>query len=230
MITKENANNPLIFPKIQKNYQKAYTLAEVLVTLTVIGVVCALTIPTLYKKHEERMTVTKVQKFYATLSKAYETAVARNGGAKYWGTKPINGVTANKVYELLVEPYFQVEKNCRQTNEGECLLNDNYINFQGKKHYNYETTANYRVLLKDGALVWFRGGDSSIAVEYIGVYYDVNGKKGPNQVGVDLFYFRGMNDRILPYGFNDYKTTCNTTGFACTSWIIYEGNTNYLHK
>ena len=215
--------------QFSKTSKKAFTLAEVLITLLILGVVFALTISSLHKKSEERIIVSKVQNFYTILSKAYGMAVARNGGAKYWGTKPIKEESANRVYTIIVEPYFKVQKNCGTKNEGECLINLNYKNFFDEEHYNYGALASsYKVLLEDGSLVWFRGGDVNLPSEYLGVYYDVNGKKGPNKVGVDLFYFRGFNDRILPYGFDSYKTTCHTTGFACTSWIIYEKNMKYL--
>ena len=65
---------------------KAFTLAEVLVTLTIIGVVSAMTIPTLHQRHTEQATIKKVQKFYSTMFQAYQRAVSEHGcdvGA-YW--------------------------------------------------------------------------------------------------------------------------------------------------
>ena len=213
MITKENANNPLIFPKIQKNYQKAYTLAEVLVTLTVIGVVCALTIPTLYKKHEERVTITKLQNFYSTLNSAYNVAISTRGNAKYWNTKPWNETSANNLYEVLFKPYFKIKKDCKTTNEGNCILNDNYVTFLGKKHFNYSEHNNYyKILLNDGAQIWVRGGDPEIPTEYLAVYYDVNGNKKPNRIGIDLFLFQGLNDKIVPDGIDFFDPTCSVRG------------------
>ena len=46
---------------------KAFTLAEVLITLGVIGVVAAMTMPTVIKKYQEQVTVNKVKKIYSTL-------------------------------------------------------------------------------------------------------------------------------------------------------------------
>ena len=63
-----------------------FTLAEVLITLVIIGVVAALTIPNLLQKYQEQATVKKVQKFYSTLSNAYSIAMKENGPASEWGT------------------------------------------------------------------------------------------------------------------------------------------------
>ena len=43
--------------------KKAFTLAEVLITLGIIGVVAAMTMPSLIQNYKERETVSKVKKF-----------------------------------------------------------------------------------------------------------------------------------------------------------------------
>ena len=45
--------------------RNAFTLAEVLITLAIIGVVAAMTIPTLISDFQEKVTVTKLQKVYS---------------------------------------------------------------------------------------------------------------------------------------------------------------------
>lgn len=56
----------------------AFTLAEVLITLGIIGVVAALTIPTLMQKADEQATVSALKKTYSTLTQAYNLAVNDN--------------------------------------------------------------------------------------------------------------------------------------------------------
>ncbi|MBP7211391.1 type II secretion system protein, partial [bacterium] len=53
------------------NTKKAFTLAEVLITLGIIGVVAALTIPTLMQRTQDREAISALKKFYSTLSSAY---------------------------------------------------------------------------------------------------------------------------------------------------------------
>ena len=48
-----------------------FTLAEVLITLGIIGVVVALTLPALIANHREKETVVRLKKAYSTLSNAY---------------------------------------------------------------------------------------------------------------------------------------------------------------
>lgn len=47
----------------------AFTLAEVLITLGIIGVVAALTIPVLTQNYKKRVVETRLQKFYSTINK-----------------------------------------------------------------------------------------------------------------------------------------------------------------
>lgn len=63
-----------------------FTLAEVLITLGIIGVVAALTIPTLIKNHQKHVYETKVKQTYSLVSNALEAARADYGDPKYWDT------------------------------------------------------------------------------------------------------------------------------------------------
>ena len=65
--------------------KSAFTLAEVLITLGIIGVVAALTIPSLIQKYEEKQTVSQVKKAYSEISQAYMSAVQGEGTPDNWG-------------------------------------------------------------------------------------------------------------------------------------------------
>ncbi len=65
--------------KINNILKKAFTLAEVLITLTIIGIVAAMTIPTLMSKYKDQATVTKLKKAQSVLSNALLSATAKNG-------------------------------------------------------------------------------------------------------------------------------------------------------
>ena len=62
-----------------KKFENGFTLAEVLITLVVIGVVASLTIPTAINKFKERTTIEKIKSSYAILSTAYRLAQMENG-------------------------------------------------------------------------------------------------------------------------------------------------------
>ncbi|MDR1327237.1 MAG: type II secretion system GspH family protein [Heliobacteriaceae bacterium] len=62
----------------------AFTLAEVLITLGIIGVVAALTMPALITKYQKQAAVIKVKKFYSTMNQAIKLSEVENGSANEW--------------------------------------------------------------------------------------------------------------------------------------------------
>ena len=57
----------------------AFTLAEVLITLGIIGIVAALTIPVLYSKYQQKVTETRFERVYSDLTKAFNAGAIENG-------------------------------------------------------------------------------------------------------------------------------------------------------
>ena len=66
------------------NKKMAFTLAEVLITLGIIGVVAAMTIPTLIENHRKEVVGTRLKKFYSTFNQAIQMSVAENGDFNTW--------------------------------------------------------------------------------------------------------------------------------------------------
>ena len=62
----------------------AFTLAEVLITLGIIGVVAAITIPTVIQKYQEKVTVTRLKQTYSIFSQAVELAQVDYGDINFW--------------------------------------------------------------------------------------------------------------------------------------------------
>lgn len=62
----------------------AFTLAEVLITLGIIGVVAAIILPVIVNKINEKSTITALKKVQSTLSSAYALAVQDNGTVDSW--------------------------------------------------------------------------------------------------------------------------------------------------
>lgn len=207
---------------------KGFTLAEVLITLGIIGVVAALSIPTLINKYQEKVTVTKVKKMYSTLTNAYELYKIENGPA---GFIEYSSEGAEEAYNIFA-PYLKVSKDCGTTNNGTCISQKyKYLSRTGTLNYGANETY-YSIVLNDGSTLIFRGGDGAIDIE---IFYDINGVAEPNQWGFDLFEFdvSSADDILKPNSYNDYETSCiaeDAKGWECTSWIIYKGNMDYLKK
>lgn len=64
--------------------KKAFTLAEVLITLGIIGVVAALTLPVLIQNHRKHVVETRLEKFYSTINQAITMAEAEYGERESW--------------------------------------------------------------------------------------------------------------------------------------------------
>lgn len=62
----------------------AFTLAEVLITLGIIGVVAAMTLPALIQKNNNRVVETRLAKFYTTFNQAIQLAEVEFGDKKDW--------------------------------------------------------------------------------------------------------------------------------------------------
>lgn len=62
-----------------------FTLAEVLITLGIIGIVAAMTLPVLIANHREKQKVTQLKKVYSVLQQAFLLAQSKHGESKYWG-------------------------------------------------------------------------------------------------------------------------------------------------
>ena len=220
----------------------AFTLAEVLITLGIIGIVAALTLPTLTSRYQEKVFITRLEKTYSILVSAYKLAVEENGSSTGWGLSfDEDGAT------LLAEkmkPYLNVTKDCGIDKKQMCLP-DRYYDYKGQ-FLNYAgTQANsaYVVALADGTVLQFRGQDSSHALFPDGfIYVDLNGKKRPNRYGVDVFGFDIYDDTLSPmgqlhskrntYGWSYCKSATEESilayGWACTAWVLVNKNMDYI--
>lgn len=198
---------------------KAFTLAEVLITLAIIGIVAAMTIPTLIQNYQEKVTVTKVKKIYSTLSNAYQLYLIDNQPEVFDYTKE----GAQQVYKIF-EPYLKVAKDCGNNNEGECISKD----FYNSEKY-------YKAILADGSTLIFRGGNGDDF--NLEVFFDVNGKNPPDKWGYDIFEFDALGYRFLPCGTPgtsiSFEEHCKnllsapTTGYGCAAWVINWSNLDY---
>ena len=210
----------------------AFTLAEVLITLGIIGVVAALTMPSVIGHYKKQETLSRLKKAYTTINQALKFSEAQNGEYEYWDTgfssKPKDYI------EKYWIPYFNVLKVCNTYQE--CNYNNTYpYTFSnGQKSSMTLTVANRRVpfITSDGILysISTASGDQDTFKEDSSIYIDINGSKGPNTYGKDLFVFtRVAGKGILPmcynYQTNSIELSCSKsgTGGCCAQWIIMNG-------
>ena len=100
-----------------KNAKRGFTLAEVLITLGIIGIVAALTLPTVMSNYKKKVVVTKMKKFYSTMNQAVKLSTVENGDTDYWSIEAeilnFNSDAALIWYNKYLKKYFngaEVEK------------------------------------------------------------------------------------------------------------------------
>lgn len=98
----------------------AFTLAEVLITLGIIGIVAAMTLPTMIMNHRKQVTVNKVKKFYTVMSQATNSAIAEYGSMEDWQgfTTTRNGEEMQNWFDTYLKPYLKVIDEFVKTDEG----------------------------------------------------------------------------------------------------------------
>ena len=221
----------------------AFTLAEVLITLGIIGIVAALTLPSLIQSYKERVTVTKVQKAYSILNQAFKRISEEYGEPQNWPDVQNGAPNCNScalAHKNLYSKYI-IGKNHNgarvNTNDPIKTLNGGIFTWN---RYNPSITTSDGIvyqfshfrncggyLLTTGNLsACGMGGEVSI---------DINGyDKGPNQLGKDVFAFVTAQNGVYPAGLPGSYTAgdCKLSGrgFSCTEYILREKNMKYLKK
>lgn len=209
---------------------QAFTLAEVLITLGIIGVVAAMTIPTLIANYQKEQTVTKLKKVYTTLSQASNLAIAENGPIQNWITPEMEvvGSGADLFAKTFLLPYLSVSKNCGLSTSSDCIEK---VTYTTPSKGNYTIAAGYsKFFLNDGTFV----NVSTPSVARTVVNVDINGLKAPNISGKDVFVFVFYSGRFAPDGYHvprannisDTSWGCNKnggTGNVCAAVIMQDG-------
>ena len=195
----ENSNNKRRF---------AFTLAEVLITLGIIGVVAALTIPNLIQNYQKKQWVSGLQKGYATLNQVFKTAMAEDLVSDVTQTELWNSIPADEGgyrifwtgldYSPFIEKlkqYLKVTKFCNPT---ETPLEDpcfgiSYVNLDGNDDDDFFIKARrLKIYTADGIVYYFRDLRDENVKAFGGILsgsidIDINGDAGPNQRGRDFF-------------------------------------------
>ena len=179
--------------KIRRTF--GFTLAEVLITLGIIGVVAAMTMPTLIQNQQKRSLEVATQKFYSMMSQAVKQYMADYGvddlrhtplASDNYGDDYASPEAISSIRDFMTK-YLKVVKECDH-DANDCFAPE-YKGWNGSKtDSNFTTDVNYDeyrdYVFADGSVIRIGYDDT----EYpINLYIDINGKKGPNRIGYDLW-------------------------------------------
>ncbi len=189
----------------------AFTLAEVLITLGIIGVVAALTMPTLIAQHRKKALQTALLKTYSELQQANLRLLADDEHLY-----EIDSV--NERRDLLMKEFKGYSLVVGDSSWQTIAWNLHVLYNGDLKGHNGETE-NIHPVCDNGGIstdnigrLWlFNDSDKQICV-------DVNGVKGPNRYGYDYFvFYPTKDDKIAPH-YSDKNS----------EWFIDDGSlTNY---
>lgn len=158
-----------------------FTLAEVLITLGIIGVVAALTLPTLIQNYQKQVYVNQLKKAKSIIEQGFHLAMADDEVSSILDTTLFRSADDFDLFMNEFKKYFNVVKY-KKFFDKEYELG--YKKASGKYFTSGEGDDRDAIWLNDGTILFTDfnqyGGDLSI---------DVNGDKGPNQLGRDRFFF-----------------------------------------
>ncbi len=171
----------------------AFTLAEVLITLGIIGIVAAMTIPTLITRYQKREVATKLKATYSTIANALKLAEEENGDLDFTGS------TALENFDKYLLPYLKLTS--KQLNGGKI----SFLYPDGKRReqaLSVIAAGGYSYTLLSGVQI-FVPKDLSFT-NRIGMLIDLNGYNSPpNKMGRDAFYLMVVPE--LGVHFNQYN-------------------------
>ena len=171
--------------------RKGFTLAEVLITLGIIGIVAAMTIPTLLNSTNDQEYKSAIKKVVSAISQAVKLNVALDGAD--FSAMTNTGTVTGSVYDLLTKRLNVVSTASGAITGGGALGGAN----------------NYTLFLNDGAAVSFlsTATNCSAASAACSMVFDVNGLKRPNTAittattnnqAEDQYNFYFFNQQIQP--------------------------------
>ena len=192
----------------------AFTLAEVLITLTVIGVVAAMVLPNLAKNYQNKTLETQTKHFYSMMTLAIQNYMADNKVddltdtpmycAKFerYGTGCLR---AKKELDNFVMRYLKVAQVCERVQDGHATSQNKCYRQEAKvidktspNHSEYTP----RYILMNGYAIYIEAPGTMDNDYPMKLLVDVNGQKGPNRGGRDIWdlwvhYDGTINEKVL---------------------------------
>lgn len=167
------------FCKLNRKTLNAFTLAEVLIVLGIIGIIAQMTIPAIIQSIQDQEIVVQDKKMYSTISQMLQLYLMNNGG-DYSGIFPADQ-DSNYSMSVLI-PYLSTVKTCTtsQVCWGSYKIKEATLNTSMLSDGTYETSISSswdpgngtrwsKAILKDGSLIAFQNSSynaGSICTEY----------------------------------------------------------------
>lgn len=174
-------------------FYKGFTLAEVLITLGIIGIVAAMTLPALVGNYQKKVTTERIKKAYSEMLNVIKLSEAFNGEIKDWDFHLSTNLKENTrlFNEKYLLPYFKNLNYCDDGHSWKCGMP---VSGDGL-NYIFNNGVGFSILVHP-----------TNANRKISALIDVNGPQKPNVIGKDVFYYELIDNKFLPYGWNESYT------------------------
>ena len=200
--------------------EAAFTLAEVLITIGIIGIVAALTMPVVISNVQNNAKAQRLKKVYSVLQQAANKSVYDNGDLADWYNEDAysGGFSASmEIFEKFIKPYYNIAQICNSGSNNStgyriCGYKEQSFNSLGGTAAIEISLQKIPIVLSDGSVLVFRPVKSNFSADdanpvwgyYWIVYYDDNGPKLPNKFGKDVFIFilSPFTNKVMPFGLN----------------------------
>ena len=211
----------------------AFTLAETLIVMGIIGVVAALTIPNLNSSTGDKEKIAKVKKLYSNLEDAVGHAIVVYGPVDEWAVGKADA-ERQKIFFERVSEFLKVQKTCAPNTTG-CFTRSTMKALNNGYSITDNVRSGYQAILADGSAVSFVIYSDTWCLEEgcYNFYVDIDGpSKGNYVAGKDAFTFVGTprNGLNKSWGLatTTYMLQCFKFGNTCSSWILEYDNMDYL--
>lgn len=204
---------------------EAFTLAEVLITLGIIGIVAAMTLPVLINKQRDAAIIAHLKKIYSILGQVvYELNYEYSGDWDdidifHFGDDVTKRVKILKVCKNIQGCFEQTP--VKYLNGGQAT---NWNEYADSEHYKFVLIEGTNLMIEYGfdstAFAWDKAPRFLITV-------DVNGIKRPNVYGRDVFAFGVRDGKLIPSGIDNESANCKTLGYTCAWKVLNEGKFTY---
>lgn len=186
--------------------KNAFTLAEVLITLGIIGVVAAITMPTLISNHKKRVVETKLQKAYSMIAQAMKFSENEHGDSDMWDFTILDGAPPRANHEILNtidnEYFSKYLKNCNTENSN-AIIYGSGIFTRRNQYYQCSGVDIISYPLANGQGF---GNAYNVPTFLFTIYLNGNDRKIYNKESSEIHNMLGKNKFLFTYQSNQLYT------------------------
>ncbi len=239
MTTTGGGRNRVVFRILFSSQKFSFTLAEVLITLVIIGVIAAITVSSLIANTQKQEYISRLKKADSVLRQALYKVAIDSG-------YPVGDFSFVSDYEFfdVLKKHLNTIKVC--TKSGQDCFPSGTKTLKGQFHSDYNNIVSYYTpafVTADGIAFNFQCyGSEKYSFQNKGIseedienalcriMIDVNGQSSPNTFGRDSFFLIIVNGKgVVAAGSGNDSADCskNDKGFTCAARVLKTGKMDY---